>query len=46
MMRLVVEAGKLWAQKPTGPNVGEILQRLRLEAIERGELDAITPRTN
>lgn len=37
-MLLMLEATKLWAQAPTGPNVHAIYLRLRKEAINKGEL--------
>ena len=43
LMRLMAEAGRIWAFNPLGPNVHEIFDRLRLEAIARGELDPIQP---
>lgn len=39
-MRLATEAFHEWTKTPTGPSIGDILARLRKEAIERGELDA------
>lgn len=40
-MALMIEAGKLWATKPTGPSLAEIYQRLRNEAIARGEIKIV-----
>lgn len=37
-MRLMTEAAMEWIKNPTGPNVGQIHERLRGEAIARGEL--------
>lgn len=38
-MRIIAEAGKAWIKNPTGPSLKEMTQRLREEAIRRGELD-------
>ena len=39
LSRLMIEAGKEWMTKPTGPSMQAIFKRLRDEAIARGELD-------
>lgn len=43
-MRLMVEASTAWVQNPTGPSIPIILERLRREAMERGELDRVVAR--
>lgn len=35
----MLEASKLWARNPLGPNIHGIYIRLRDEAIARGEID-------
>jgi hypothetical protein len=41
MMRIMAEASAEWTRNPTGPSIREVYLRLRAEAVERGELDAI-----
>lgn len=39
LMRIMMDAGKEWISNPMGPSLAQISQRLRDEAIARGELD-------